>query len=232
MENYWWLFWCCNAMMEIMKTMEAPESLSSDRLHNKLRVLVVCALPHLKLWHCLDYLCHCHHLHHRDDFNDDDNDDGHLHGTELDIVLLLLLSSSPPAPLLAHRVEDAVVRPEQKRSCLLHSCFSILSFIWYPPYSVTVELEGPVHWEEYWTVHHSVGEDISYFRYLDHDRYHPLPHRDPQWIPHSHVHHHYPHIHHLCLPWFVIEPGIKGLQIDHVYNLCNACEVLIVQSAS
>ena len=128
MENYWWLFWCCNAMMEIMKTMEAPESLSSDRLHNKLRVLVVRALPHLKLWHCLDYLCHCHHLHHRDDFNDDDNDDGHLHGTELHIVLLLLLSSSPPAPLLTHRVEDAVVRPEQQRSCLLSFSFSILCF--------------------------------------------------------------------------------------------------------
>ena len=130
MEKSWWLFWCCNAMglMEIMKTMEAPESLSSDRLHNKLRVLVVCALPHLKLWHCLDYHGHCHDLHHRDDFNDDDNDDGHLHGTELDIVLLLLLSSSPPAPLLAHRVEDAVVRPEQPRSCLLSFSFSILCF--------------------------------------------------------------------------------------------------------
>ena len=130
MEKSWWLFWRCNAMglMEAMGTMEAPKSLSSDRLHNKLRVLVVRALPHLKLWHCLDYLCHCHHLHHRDDFNDDDNDDGHLHGTELDIVLLLLLSSSPPAPRLAHRVEDAVVRPEQQRSCLLHSSFSILLF--------------------------------------------------------------------------------------------------------
>ena len=128
MKKSWWLFWWCNAigLMEIMKTMEAPESLSSDRLHNKLRVLVVRALPHLKLWHCLDYLCHCHHLHHRDDFNDDDNDDGHLHGTELDIVLLLLLSSSPPAPLLTHRVEDAVVRPEQQRSCLLSFSFSIL----------------------------------------------------------------------------------------------------------
>ena len=62
------------------------------------------------------------------DFSDDDNDDGHLHGTELDIVLLLLLSSSPPAPLLAHRVEDAVVGPEQQRSCLLSSSFSILCF--------------------------------------------------------------------------------------------------------
>ena len=110
--------------------------------------------------------------------------------------------------------------------------FSILSFIWYPPYSVTVELEGPVHWEEYWAVHHSVGEDTCLLCLLDHDRYHPLPHLDPQWIPHCHVHHHYPHIHHLCLPWFVIEPRIKGLQIDNVYNLCNACEVLNGQSAN
>ena len=37
------------AVMEAMVTMEAPESLSSDRLHNKLRMLVVRALPHLKL---------------------------------------------------------------------------------------------------------------------------------------------------------------------------------------
>ena len=145
MEKSWWLFWCCNAMglMEIMKTMEAPESLSSDRLHNKLRMLVVCALPHLKLWHCLNYLCHCHHLRHRDDFNDDanddahldfsddDNDDGHLHGTELDIVLLLLLSSSPPAPLLTHRVEDAVVRPEQQRSCLLSFVFFLFHSLFF-----------------------------------------------------------------------------------------------------